>query len=54
MVPTLPTPVRVGHPLLLGDRPRNVTITDRGGKGKVVIEYKSLEDFDRIVEALGT
>ena len=29
-----------------------VTITDRGGKGKVVIEYKTLEDFDRIVDAL--
>ena len=29
-----------------------VTITDRGGKGKVVIEYKTLEDFDRIIEAL--
>jgi ParB family chromosome partitioning protein len=30
-----------------------VKILDRSGKGKVVIEYKSLEDFDRIVEALG-
>ncbi len=30
-----------------------VTISDRGGRGKVVIEYKTLEDFDRIVEALG-
>lgn len=34
---------------LLGVRAR---IYDRKGKGKVVLEYKSLEDFDRIVEAL--
>jgi ParB family transcriptional regulator, chromosome partitioning protein len=30
-----------------------VRIHDKNGKGRVVIEYKSLEDFDRIVEALG-
>jgi ParB family chromosome partitioning protein len=30
-----------------------VTITDRGGKGKILLEYSSLEDFDRIVSALG-
>jgi ParB family transcriptional regulator, chromosome partitioning protein len=30
-----------------------VTITDRKGKGKILLEYTSLEDFDRIVEALG-
>ena len=29
-----------------------VKINDHQGKGKVVIEYKTLEDFDRIVEAL--
>ena len=29
-----------------------VTITDRKGKGKIVLEYSSLEDFDRIVESL--
>jgi ParB family chromosome partitioning protein len=29
-----------------------VSITDRKGKGKILIEYASLEDFDRIVEAL--
>jgi len=29
-----------------------VAITDRQGKGKILIEYRSLEDFDRIVEAL--
>ncbi len=31
-----------------------VTIRDKNGKGKIVLEYASLEDFDRIVEALGT
>jgi ParB family chromosome partitioning protein len=31
----------------------HVQITDNKGKGKIVIEYKSLEDFDRVVEALG-
>ena len=31
-----------------------VTINDRKGKGKILIEYSSLEDFDRIVDALGT
>jgi ParB family transcriptional regulator, chromosome partitioning protein len=30
-----------------------VTITDRRGKGKILLEYSSLEDFDRIVSALG-
>ena len=29
-----------------------VQIKDRNGKGKIVIEYKSLEDFDRVVEML--
>jgi ParB family transcriptional regulator, chromosome partitioning protein len=29
-----------------------VKILDHQGKGKVVIEYKSLEDFDRIIESL--
>jgi ParB family chromosome partitioning protein len=27
-----------------------VTLHDRGGKGKVVIEYANLEDFDRLLE----
>ncbi len=30
-----------------------VTINDRKGKGKILLEYASLEDFDRIIEALG-
>jgi len=34
---------------LLGCR---VQIRDNKGKGKIVIEYRSLEDFDRILEAL--
>jgi ParB family chromosome partitioning protein len=29
-----------------------VQIRDRSGKGKIVIEYRSLEDFDRLLEAL--
>jgi ParB family chromosome partitioning protein len=29
-----------------------VQIKDRGGKGKIVIDYRSLDDFDRIIEAL--
>jgi hypothetical protein len=29
-----------------------VTITDRNGKGKIPIEYSSLEDFDRILEVM--
>lgn len=29
-----------------------VTINDRRGKGKILIEYHSLEDFDRILDAL--
>jgi ParB family chromosome partitioning protein len=30
-----------------------VHIEDRNGKGKVVIEYAGVEDFDRVLEALG-
>jgi ParB family chromosome partitioning protein len=30
-----------------------VTITDRKGKGKILLEYASLDDFDRILDALG-
>ena len=29
-----------------------VVITDRNGKGKILIEYSSLEDFDRILEVM--
>jgi ParB family chromosome partitioning protein len=34
---------------LLGCR---IAIRDRRGRGKIVIEYKTLEDFDRVVEML--
>ena len=30
-----------------------VQIQDRNGRGKIVIAYKNLEDFDRVVEILG-
>ena len=30
-----------------------VQIRDRNGKGKIIIEYKTLKDFDRVVEVLG-
>ncbi len=30
-----------------------VQIQDNRGKGKIVLEYKSLEDFDRVLEILG-
>ncbi len=30
-----------------------VTIEDRKGRGQILIEYSSLEDFDRILETLG-
>jgi ParB family transcriptional regulator, chromosome partitioning protein len=30
-----------------------VEIQDRRGRGKIILKYASLEDFDRIVEALG-
>ena len=29
-----------------------VDIQDRKGRGKIILKYSSLEDFDRIVEAL--
>jgi ParB family chromosome partitioning protein len=31
-----------------------VTISDRNGKGKILLEYSSLEDFDRILEVLNS
>lgn len=30
-----------------------VDIKDRGGKGKIVLQYATIEDFDRILDALG-
>ena len=29
-----------------------VTIKDRGGRGKIVLEYANLEDFDRVLEVI--
>jgi hypothetical protein len=29
-----------------------VKIRDRNGKGKITLEYSTLEDFDRVVEML--
>ncbi len=31
-----------------------VVIKDRNGKGKIILQYGSLEDFDRVVERLGS
>jgi ParB family chromosome partitioning protein len=57
--PAVPKPERVLDPNVreaeqqlqrsLGLR---VQIQDKHGKGKIVLEYKSLEDFDRVLEAL--
>jgi ParB family chromosome partitioning protein len=30
-----------------------VDIKDRGGKGKIVLQYRNIEDFDRILDMLG-
>lgn len=30
-----------------------VTIKDRGGRGKIILEYANLEDFDRVLEIVG-
>jgi len=30
-----------------------VTIEDRNGRGRVIIEYAKLEDFDSIMEQMG-
>ena len=34
---------------VLGTR---VKVSDRKGKGKIVIEYATIDDFDRVVEML--
>jgi len=31
-----------------------VSIKDRNGKGKILLEYTSLEDFDRILDVLNS
>ena len=44
--------VREAEQLLQRSLGIRVQIQDRHGKGKIVLEYKSLEDFDRVLEAL--
>ena len=31
-----------------------VKIEDKAGKGRVILEYSGLEDFDRLLEMLGS
>lgn len=45
--------VREAQRSLEGSLGVKVEIHDRKGKGKIILKYGSLEDFDRIVEALG-
>jgi ParB family chromosome partitioning protein len=59
--PAAPKPERVLDPnvreaeqLLQRSLGMRVQIQDRHGKGKIILEYKSLEDFDRVLEALNT
>jgi ParB family chromosome partitioning protein len=44
--------VREAEQLLQRSLGLRVQIQDRHGKGKIVLEYKSLEDFDRVLEIL--
>jgi ParB family chromosome partitioning protein len=44
--------VREAEQLLQRSLGMRVQIQDRNGRGKIVLEYKSLEDFDRVLEAL--
>src|SRR5438309_4782076 len=52
-VPTDPN-VREAQRSLESSLGVKVEIHDRKGKGKIILKYGSLEDFDRIVEALAT
>jgi ParB family chromosome partitioning protein len=54
-VPTAPTDpnVREAQDQLRRTLGLKVTIEDRKGKGKVIIEYSGIEDFDAILAALG-
>jgi hypothetical protein len=31
-----------------------VIVKDRNGRGRIVIYYRDLEDFDRVMEVMGT
>ena len=46
--------VREAQQLLQRALGLRVQIQDRKGKGKIILEYKSLEDFDRVLEMLQT
>ena len=45
--------VKAAEKLLQNALGCRVTVKDKGGRGKIVVEYASLEDFDRVVEVLG-
>ena len=44
--------VREAEQLLQRSLGMRVQIQDRNGRGKIILEYKTLEDFDRVLEAL--
>jgi ParB family chromosome partitioning protein len=50
--PPLDPNVRAAQDELARSLGCRVEVRDRKGKGKIVIHYASLEDFDRVVEAL--
>jgi ParB family chromosome partitioning protein len=52
-VRTVDPNVKEAERLLQGSLGVRVTIRDSKGRGKILIEYSSLEDFDRILEILG-
>jgi ParB family chromosome partitioning protein len=52
-VPPLDPNVREAQRSLERSLGVKVEILDRKGKGKIILKYGSLEDFDRIIEALG-
>ena len=52
-VRTLDPNVREAEQVLQRSLGLRVQIQDRKGKGKIVLEYQSLEDFDRVLEMLG-
>jgi ParB family chromosome partitioning protein len=52
-VPTIDANVREAQDNLRRSLGLKVTIDDKNGKGKVIIEYSGIEDFDAILTALG-
>jgi ParB family chromosome partitioning protein len=51
--PALDPNVREAQDSLRRSLGLKVTIDDKNGKGKVIIEYSGIEDFDAILTALG-